>query len=380
MKYIIIFLLMFILNCDDKIIGNDISEQDTIIVNNTTIDTLIKLDTFFVIDSVLKYVVLLDTIKLVDTITNLDTIKSVDTITNLDIIKSVDTLILVDSLLDTIIQIDTVDRIDTLTRFDTLTFIDTVLNMDTIVTLDTLLDTVYSIDTIETIDTLTDSLYIHDTLIVIDTIYEAPPIMNIWEPDENTLGLWYHNVQAERLLNNQMGNPPFNESVLYGNFGYVNSPYGKSVRYAGIGSHAKLNINPPEDSATYEMLFMIDGKFMPWILQLFGTYNSGFSVDNGILSIGDIAGQPYDPINVSLNEWHYVAMVLTGTNIILYFDGVKRFNITMKARAMWQQAYIGFDETSNSSTWFMGYIDELRISTTMRTEREILETWFKFKQ
>ena len=68
---------------------------------------------------------------------------------------------------------------------------------------------------------------------------------------------------------------------------------------------------------------------------------------------------------ISLNSWHHIAVVRSGTTTKFYLDGVEQGTLTGTLTSN-DVLYLGYLGELPSLTWFNGWIDELRVSTVAR--------------
>lgn len=112
------------------------------------------------------------------------------------------------------------------------------------------------------------------------------------------------------------------------------------------------------------------------------------NVTTGKLSILQKNNDTYDQVSgnttLSLNEWHHVAAVSSGTAYSLYVDGsVESLTVGSGSNTGdWfsdtpnrDNIMIGMNKRSTSSDYMNGYIDEVRISNVARTASEIAESY-----
>lgn len=77
--------------------------------------------------------------------------------------------------------------------------------------------------------------------------------------------------------------------------------------------------------------------------------------------------------NIRDNNWHHVALVRSGTSLILYLDGVQIFsdNTVTGAFSLSSFRIGGIFNTTTSTFFWQGSIDEVRVWTTARTQADI---------
>ena len=97
---------------------------------------------------------------------------------------------------------------------------------------------------------------------------------------------------------------------------------------------------------------------------------------NGTLSVGwDSSGS--DRLNVSdvfstLKKWNHIAIVINGSTLTLYVNGVKKGQITSKTYSgLVAFGDLPFGRTSDVNQWWIGGLDEIRVWRTARTQTEI---------
>ena len=98
--------------------------------------------------------------------------------------------------------------------------------------------------------------------------------------------------------------------------------------------------------------------------------------NNGTLSVGwDSSGS--DRLNVSgvfstLNKWNHIAIVINGSTLTLYVNGLKKGTITSKSYSgLVAFGDLPFGRTSDSNQWWIGGLDEIRVWRTARSQLEI---------
>ncbi|MCC7246937.1 MAG: HYR domain-containing protein, partial [Saprospiraceae bacterium] len=77
--------------------------------------------------------------------------------------------------------------------------------------------------------------------------------------------------------------------------------------------------------------------------------------------------------NIRDNNWHHVALVRSGTSLILYLDGVQIFsdNTVTGSFSLSSFRIGGIFNTTTSTFFWQGSIDEVRVWTTARTQADI---------
>ena len=97
---------------------------------------------------------------------------------------------------------------------------------------------------------------------------------------------------------------------------------------------------------------------------------------NGTLSVGwDSSGS--DRLNVSgvfstLKKWNHIAIVINGSTLTLYVNGVKKGSITSKTfSGLVAFGDLPFGRTADINQWWIGGLDEIRVWRTARTQAEI---------
>ncbi len=98
--------------------------------------------------------------------------------------------------------------------------------------------------------------------------------------------------------------------------------------------------------------------------------------NDGTLSVGwDSSGS--DRLNVSgvfstLNKWNHIAIVINGSTLTLYVNGLKKGAITSKSYSgLVAFGDLPFGRTSDSNQWWIGGLDEIRVWRTARSQLEI---------
>ena len=97
---------------------------------------------------------------------------------------------------------------------------------------------------------------------------------------------------------------------------------------------------------------------------------------SGTLSVGwDSSGS--DRLNVSgvfstLKKWNHIAIVINGSTLTLYVNGIKKGTITSKTYSgLTAFGDLQFGRTSDINQWWIGGLDEIRVWKTVRTQAEI---------
>ncbi|MGH8562468.1 MAG: LamG domain-containing protein, partial [Nevskiales bacterium] len=72
---------------------------------------------------------------------------------------------------------------------------------------------------------------------------------------------------------------------------------------------------------------------------------------------------------LSINTWHHVVVVKNGTNIKLYINGVQRASTTRTAESSVGTMKVGVSK--NTTSWFNGTIDQLRIYNSALSAADI---------
>ena len=97
---------------------------------------------------------------------------------------------------------------------------------------------------------------------------------------------------------------------------------------------------------------------------------------NGTLSVGWDSGGT-DRLNVSnvfsaLNRWNHIAIVINGSVLTLYVNGVRKGSITSKTfSGLVAFGDLQFGRTADINQWWIGGLDEIRVWRTARTQAEI---------
>lgn len=104
----------------------------------------------------------------------------------------------------------------------------------------------------------------------------------------------------------------------------------------------------------------------------FTCYQLGLSLGklNGNIRISTTAYSLQSSSAISLNTWHHVALVRNGSSLNIYLDGTSansRSDVSGSINhATPRPLGIGCNYTTTSSSYFLGYIDEARVSDTAR--------------
>ncbi len=150
--------------------------------------------------------------------------------------------------------------------------------------------------------------------------------------------------------------------------------------YATVTSSAALKVGESSGtSATYELwvkttatgttIFTDKGTVVPYIH------------DNGYLTVDfyyHTAASWWGATNTRINDgnWHYIAATTDGTTSKIYIDGVLKASHTANdylTNPGNQALYIG--KSSGGGYYVSGQIDEIRISSSARTQTEITNAW-----
>ncbi|MBO4551470.1 MAG: DUF5013 domain-containing protein, partial [Bacteroidaceae bacterium] len=97
---------------------------------------------------------------------------------------------------------------------------------------------------------------------------------------------------------------------------------------------------------------------------------------NGTLSVGWDSGGT-NRLNVSgvfttLGKWNHIAIVINGSVLTLYVNGVKKGTITSTTfSGLVAFGDLQFGRTSDSNQWWLGGLDEIRVWKTARTQAEV---------
>lgn len=158
---------------------------------------------------------------------------------------------------------------------------------------------------------------------------------------------------------------------------------GKALRFDGLDDRIEMDSNLEakfrlNSAMTLEAWIKIEdlaqnnqtiiSKGNAWMLQTSGDFLR-FEATN--VSPSSITGD----INIRDGEWHHVSVVFTGSEMILYIDGKLDIEINTNnpigdgnTRPLW----IGGNQET-AGRYFDGYLDEIRIWETARTQKEIRE-------
>jgi hypothetical protein len=226
-----------------------------------------------------------------------------------------------------------------------------------------------------------------------ELIYGESKFAN-YESDDNTAGLWHldedYSIASSYFLEDSSGNG--NDGDPDGSA--YNKPYPKGARglsrsFDGTGGVIKLG-NPSSlqitGSQTIDMwLYPNDfsARRNPYA-KAYGGEGTITQETNGTLNYyyGTAGGNatPYQNFNsnksLNINSWNHIAIVrdLTAMKLYWYIDG-KLTNTTTasyaSATASTLEAFIG----NGYTTFYSGYIDEVRISNTARSADEIRQTY-----
>jgi len=86
----------------------------------------------------------------------------------------------------------------------------------------------------------------------------------------------------------------------------------------------------------------------------------------------NVSGNSITSTSYSINQWYHVAGVSDGTNLYLYVNGILQGSTAMSfSSATTSVATLYMGETYNSTSFFNGSLDEIRISNIDRTQEEI---------
>lgn len=79
-----------------------------------------------------------------------------------------------------------------------------------------------------------------------------------------------------------------------------------------------------------------------------------------------------DTVPLNLNQWNYVAMVIGTNQYQIYLNGKLAYQGIYSSSGMsWNQLHLGAHYYTDFGGWFDGWIDELRISNTVRSATTI---------
>ncbi|MBR4130140.1 MAG: DUF5013 domain-containing protein [Bacteroidaceae bacterium] len=97
---------------------------------------------------------------------------------------------------------------------------------------------------------------------------------------------------------------------------------------------------------------------------------------NGTLSVGwDSGGTNRLNVNgvfTTLGKWNHIAIVINGSVLTLYVNGVKKGTITSTTfSGLVAFGDLQFGRTSDSNQWWLGGLDEIRVWKTARTQAEV---------
>jgi len=98
------------------------------------------------------------------------------------------------------------------------------------------------------------------------------------------------------------------------------------------------------------------------ILQRNGTYNITFSAGSSGASWGDLIENAVIGTVVQ-NQWHHIAVVRQGSNVYTFLDGIIGSTTGIGSASLKNDSYpVLIGDGNYVSTYFPGYMDELRIS------------------
>ena len=207
--------------------------------------------------------------------------------------------------------------------------------------------------------------------------------------DAHTMGLWHLNEGAGSKLVDVSGNK------LDFECGYlpIEDPCDPSWADSGRDGFGKcLYFNRSEGdqyALRQNIVFPNQVSLEFWIktdisstlnnARVFGTFEDNFRVhiDSGKIFFQVKSGHLYSTTVVNDNNWHYIACTYDGSVQKIYIDGnlAGIQNVTEDISGNSSQVYFGYYTQGYS---YLGYIDEIRLSSIARTEEEIAEYYSRF--
>jgi hypothetical protein len=153
--------------------------------------------------------------------------------------------------------------------------------------------------------------------------------------------------------------------------------------YVSFSKGPELTIGFPEGTFSIEMWINFESIDLDETYHLFGNVGAGlrnfvFEVNQGQLKF--TLYTPYDPIELaqtdmvlSVDTWYHVAITYDGSTSNLYVDGIEEDtrNISAPIEEIYNTLYLGGGPSHDSVNSFPGYIDELRFTSSLRSQAEI---------
>lgn len=91
-----------------------------------------------------------------------------------------------------------------------------------------------------------------------------------------------------------------------------------------------------------------------------------------VILSGTLHRFPNDTVPLNLNQWNYVAMVIGTNQYQIYLNGTLAYQGIYSSSGMsWYQLHLGAHYYTEFGSWFDGWMDEFRISNTVRSAATI---------
>ncbi|MFH1726577.1 MAG: LamG-like jellyroll fold domain-containing protein [Elusimicrobiota bacterium] len=217
-------------------------------------------------------------------------------------------------------------------------------------------------------------------------------------PDEHTAGLWHFNEGSGEITEDAARDG--NHSTIDGPL-WTSGMWGSALAYDGVDDHLRLPPNADYDAnnKTVEAWFRADADLPEGYKNIVGHHAASACAGNragydlsirktgsdiyALWQVADGNGYACDYTLVQsgplpAETWHHVAGVQDYDNgkVTLYVNGVKVAERTVVGYTPWTNSpiAIGRYAGNHNEYLFKGVIDEIRISTVVRTPEEIAES------
>jgi hypothetical protein len=110
---------------------------------------------------------------------------------------------------------------------------------------------------------------------------------------------------------------------------------------------------------------------------LFNSVTLNVNIDSAIVDKGQVPWVTTGTLPViDTNAWNYIAITKdNGNNWSVYKNGILMYNGTSSSAFNWNRIDIGATFYTSYAGWFKGWIDEIRMSNTVRSAANILNTY-----
>jgi len=205
--------------------------------------------------------------------------------------------------------------------------------------------------------------------------------------DEHTVGLWLFDEGSGTEIMDLTDNN--NDGEFQGELAWTNGKFGSALEFDGNGSVIVPNsesLNVPEQITIEAWVTVSDAgvgldtvaaRIEPaYSLQKFSNdqMEGWVNIDGGWQGVRDLPGDIFMVPNV----WYHVALVYDGESLKVYMDGVLDRENAISGNINVVEEPFTIGSYKGESYYWLGKIDEVRVSSIARTQDEIIDSMSGF--